>query len=298
VIIDCGLGLSESCEPAPLPDLVTGKLPSEIDPVIIPPVAPPEPPVPPDVSISESATTILALPYCDTFDDGIAYGFAPVGLSLFGFIADESPNESVCCDGAASLPSGGCDESQSVSGGFESIEVDSSYGTVVRNAGGRKNISLFTSDVQCLYRKYTTHLKIVNPDPGVADAYYFDGGIVLNYRLAASGVANYHVALLNTFDSTFGIYFFNGASLVPAVEVDVNDVRGQDWYELTFEAVPSSFSGVQVQATLTGVTDPSIVVSIDTVIDSSQFGEDAGNAGLYSNRSNTYFSFWRIDGAS
>lgn len=294
VIIDCGLGLSSSCEAPYLPDLDSGKLPSEIDIVIIPPTRPPEPPSPPDVSISESQTTILSLPYCDTFDDGIAHGFSPVGESLFGFIAEDSPDEEACCAGSPSLPAGGCDVSQSVDGEF--IEVASSYGTVVRAAGGRKNISLFTSDVQCLYRRYTTNLKMVNPDEGVADAYYFDGGILLNYRLTSSGVANYHVAQLSLRDSRFGIYFFNGAALVPVLEVDVPAATGRDWFTITFAASPSSFSGVTLTATLDGIDDPSISVSIGTVVNTTQFGEDSGNAGLHSNRSNTYFSFWRIDG--
>lgn len=295
VVLDCGLGLSESCEPAPLPNLVTGELPSEVDPVIIPPTPPPEPPVNPDISISESATTVLTFPYCDTFDDGVAYDFNAVGESLFGFIADESPSEFVCCQGAASLPGGGCDESQSVSGGFEIIEVASSYGTVTRASGSRKNISLFTGDVQCLYREYQTHLKIVNPDPGVADYYWANGGILINYRTTSSGVANYHLAQLDVSNSKFGIYFFNGVSNVPVLEVDVNDVRQDDWYEISFQADPQSYTSVRLTAILNGVTDPSISVSMDTLVSTSQFGEDSGNAGLHSNRSNTYFSFWRID---
>lgn len=303
VVIDCSLGLSASCEPPPLPDLETGLLPTELDPVLIPPVIPPEPPVNPDVSISESATTVLSLPYCDNFDDGVAYGFNPTGLSLFGFIADDSPQEEVCCEGPppASPPAAnpdGCTVSQSVSGGFVPIpEVDSSYGAVSSAAASRTNISLFTSDVQSLYRKYTTHAKIINPGSSSSLA-SGNAGIVLNYRLTAGGPANYHVAILDVANSTFGIYFFNGVTLAEVASILVPDLRRDDWYEITFQGIPAASQiAVDLTATLTGITDPSITATVSVSVSSSVFGADSGAAGLYSNRSNAYFSFWRIDEA-
>ena len=99
VVIDCELGLADTCNPPYLPNLTTGELPSESPPVVIHPPVPPQPPVIPDFSISESMTTLLSLPYCDTFDDAVAHGFSALGDSLFSFISDDSPEELFCCDG-------------------------------------------------------------------------------------------------------------------------------------------------------------------------------------------------------
>ena len=303
VIIDCNLGLSTSCDPGYLPDLTTGKLPSEFDPIIIPPVIPPEPPIPPDVSISESAITILSLPYCDMFDAGIAYGFNLIGSSAFGFIADDSPGEGVCCFGPppAQDTGGGidCDASQSisVSGGMVPVfEIDSSYGAISESAQARTNISVFTSDVQCLYRKYTTDIKIT---PGVSGS-QSNGGILLNYRLTEGGLENYLVARLDIATSEFGIYSFNGTSLVSLLSVVVPDARHDDWYRITLTAVPNiaTQTSVDVTATLEGITDASVVVTMNLSVSSNVFGSDSGLAGLYSRRSFSYFSFWRVDEAS
>jgi hypothetical protein len=306
VVLDCNLGLSASCDPPNLPNLETGKLPSELDPIIIPPVIPPEPPVGPDVSISESAITILSLPYCDTFDDGVAYGFNLVGTSVFGFIADDSPSEDDCCLGppaAVSNPGDGCTTSQSISNSESHswdvvpiLEVDASYGPLSAASQARTNLSLFASDVQCLFRKYTTDVKIT---PGVTGSQR-NAGLALNYRTTSDGLSQYFVALLNTADSLFGFYYFNGATLTQLSEAQVNDVREDDWYRITLTAVPDTITqtSVNITATLDGITDPSIAVILNVNISSNTFGNDSGLAGLYARRSRSYFSFWRIDEAS
>ena len=309
VIVDCGLGLSSSCEPAPLPNLTTGKLPSEIAPIIIPPTIPPEPPVNPDVSISESATTVLSLPYCDRFDDGVAYGFSLVGESSFGFIADDSPGEEYCCSGPPEAQStgatDGCAVSQSVSvsGGWEKepiLEVASSYGPITTAGLLGTNISLFTSDVQCLFRKYTTDVKIryntYDDNSSYASPPENNAGILLNYRLTSSSVPNYYVARLDIVTSTFGIFFFNGASLVQVAAVQLPDVRNGDWYRITFAGVPTaSQTSINLTATVEGVTDGTISATVNSTVTSSSFGQDSGLAGLHNTRSYSTFSFWRID---
>jgi hypothetical protein len=164
-------------------------------------------------------------------------------------------------------------------------------------AASRTNISLFTSDVQSLYRKYTTHAKIINPGSSSSLA-SGNAGIVLNYRLTESGPANYHVAVLDVVNSTFGIYFFNGVTLAEVASIVVPDLRRNDWYEITFQGIPAASQiAVDLTATLTGITDPSITATVSVSVSSSVFGADSGAAGLYSNRSNAYFSFWRIDEA-
>jgi hypothetical protein len=304
LIIDCNLGLSDSCDPPYLPTLDTGELPSEVvPPVLIPPPIPPEPPVGPDVSISEVATTILALPYCDSFDEGFAYNFSPVGTSLFGIIADDSPGEDFCCVGPPhSDENYGCDTSQSLSISSSIFEVEqlpdvnASYGAVATAAQARKNISLFVSDVQTLYRKFTTDVKITPGQPGSS----LNGGILVNYQTTISGLSTYFLVQLDIQASTFGVYFFNGVQLVQLSEVTVTDVRSSDWYRLTFQIVPDTISQTSVafQASVEGITDPSISVQINTSVSSNLWGTDSGLSGLYANRSRSYFSFWRIDEAS
>lgn len=302
VIIDCNLGLSDSCDPPYLPTLNTGELPSEVPPVLIPPPIPPEPPTGPGVSISEVIETILALPYCDTFDDGVAYSFDPIGNSLFGFIADDSPDEDFCCVGLAPADQYyGCDTSESISiseSAFEVVpipDVASSYGTVAPGAQARRNISLFNGDVQTLYRRYTSDVKIVAGQSGSSR----NAGILLNYQLTVSGLSTYYIALLDIDNSTFGIYYFNGIQLIQLSAVEVTDARTGDWYRVTLQATPAvNQTSVNLSATLAGVTDPTISVTINTSTSSNLWGSDSAKAGVYANRSQTYFSFWRIDEVS
>ena len=303
VVIDCDLGLSASCDALFLPDLSTGELPSEVTPIVIPPAIDPEPPTGGEVSISETVLTVLALPYCDMFDAGEAYNFSPTGNSLFGIIGDESPDELVCCDGPDPAEGGyGCDVSESTSISESLWDVDTisvvaaSYGAVAAAAQARTNISLFTADVQTLYRKYSTDLKIV---PGQSGS-LLNGGILANFKTTLSGLSTYYLAKLDIDSSTFGIYYFNGVQLVTLLEVTVADVRSSDWYHLTLQLVPNvvTQTSVQLVATLTGVDDPSITATLDTTTSSNLWDSDSGLAGLYAKRSLSYFSYWRIDEAN
>ncbi len=309
VIIDCSLGLSASCVPPYLPVLLTGKLPSESPQIIIPPLRPPVPPFVPTVSISTVVETVLNLPYCDTFDEMIAVGFYPMGDSLFNFVSDDSPGENDCC--AIAPTQYGCDMSISVSHsysishsnsyslsyhkGLEAIEIASSYATIHPNAQARTNISIWTMDVQSLYRKYTTDVKITNGQPGSKK----NAGIILNYRQVLPSIFNYLVAILDVETSTFGIYFFNGLLLVPFVQTVVPALKTNDWYRISFSAIPDSVTQISVQLTavLTGITDPTVTATISTPISSNLWQTDAGNAGVYAKRSRSYFSFWRVEEA-
>jgi hypothetical protein len=303
VVIDCNLGLSTSCDAMYLPDLATGELPSETTPVVIPPAIDPEPPTGEEVSIDETVLTVLALPYCDMFDAGEAYSFFPAGNSLFGMIGDESPDELICCDGPDPAKGGhGCEVSESISLS-ESLwdvntisTVSASYGTVEAAAQTRTNISLFVADVQTLYRKYSTDIKIV---PGRAGSLK-NGGILANFKVTASGLNTYYLTKLDIDSSTFGVYYFNGIQLVPLLEVQVTDVRSNDWYRLTLQITPNTVTqtSVRLLATLAGIDDPTIEVTLDTTTSSNLWDSDSGLAGLYAKRSFSYFSYWRIDEAN
>lgn len=319
ITVDCSLGLSDSCAPGYLPRLSDGKLPSEAPRVIIVPPLPPTPPIVIDVSISESVRTLLTLPYCDTFDEMVAVGFYPMGDSLFDFISDDSPAENDCCVGA--LTNYGCDMSVSLSSSIDygmsysvsnsmshsfsysiatipitrSIEIASSYATIHPNAQARTNISIWTLDIQSLYRKYTTDVKIINGQLGSQK----NAGIIVNYRQVLPTVVNYLLAMLNIDNSTFGIYFFNGLILAPIITTIVPKAKADDWYRISFTVTPYNITqtSVQLVATLTGITDPTITTVLSTLISANLWQTDAGNAGVYAKRSRSYFSFWRVEEA-
>ena len=303
IIVDCALGLTESCTPPYLPNLMTGELPIETPPILIPPPLPPEPPINPDVILDDELVILLALPYCDTFDDFtvmdgevVPHGFVPVANSLFGFVSDDSPAEQFCCLGppvAEITHAYGCqDVSISVDGDLvQAPEVASSYATSPPNAQARTNISLFTLDAQSLFRTFSTDVKIVQGQSGSEK----NAGLLINYRLNATGSANYLVALLNLDTSTFGVYFFNGLNLVSLAHVVVSDVQVNHWYRIQFSAVPASTTSVGLTARLEGVTDPAISVTINTSLSANLWTEDAANSGFYARRSKSYYSYWRID---
>lgn len=358
IIVDCNLGLSASCDPPYLPALADGKLPSEAPPILTPPPLLPEPPITPDVSISDSVTTVLALPYCDTFDEGQAFSFTPLGNSIFGIIGDDSPDELFCCidseeqyacsqsfsesvdylvsfsfSESTSLSesysvSESASESLSVSGdqvlaetinvnkkqrryrkAFKDIGFDtewyiskwydlgtsniaSSYGSIGTNAETRTNISLFNGDVQTLFRRYSTDLKIVTSSLGGLR----NAGLLVNYRVLAAGVPSYYVALVDVDNAKFGLYFFNGIRLNTISELEVLELRTNDWYRVTLSVIPTaSLTQINFVATLAGVTDGDVSATINAVVSAASWAGDSGKSGFYTRRSQSYFSYWRID---
>jgi hypothetical protein len=296
VVVDCNLGLASSCLPPYLPNLTTGELPSEAPPIIITPPLPPQPPIPIPNSISESVQTILALPYCDTFDEAFAYFFNPIGASSFGFISDDSPEENFCCSGPppADTSYGCASNSISESGHwYPAPIIASSYGAISQTAQAVTNISLFTGDVQSLYRRFTTDFKITQ---GVVGSLK-NAGIIVNYRLATATLYNYLLALLDIDNSRFGIYFFNGNVLIALTQVTVPEAVINDWYRLTFELTPNlvTKTSINLEAVLTGVTDPMVSYTLNTSLSTTFWVTDAANSGFYAKRSRSYFSFWRID---
>lgn len=301
VVLDCDKGLSTTCKGPYLPALSDGSLPSESDAVEIPPPVPPEPPIFEDVSISEVLVTSLTLPYCDTFDTGTAVGFVALYDSLFGFIADDSPAEDFCCVGPEYSTSDCCQDSQSGNSQSESavvvFDVDSSYGTVATAAQARNNVSVFISDVQTLYRRYTTDVKIFAGQVGSKK----NAGILVNYRTNEdTDLAEYWTAHLNLDNGVFGLYFFNGISLVLlGTSTVVTNLRTGDWYRLTLSVIPDSIvlTRVNLVATLDGIYDPSISVTLASSVSAGLYLPDSGMAGLTANRSKTIYSFWRIEEA-
>lgn len=296
VVVDCQHGLSNTCAPLFLPDLATGKLPSEVPPAVINPPEPPEPPVPPVNSISDSMSTVLSLPYCDTFDDGFAYSFSPMDSSTWGMTLDDSPEEAYCCVGPPpNFTAFGCDSSLSDSQSFSVGLAAYSYGTANIASLSRTNISLFTLDVQSLYRRYTTDFKVVSLNPAGRN----NAGIVVNYRLNSADLYTYVFAALDIDNQVFGVYYFNGINAVPLSTVAVPLAAIDQWYHLEFTVVPNEITrtSVNFQAVLKGINEPLVDVAISTSLAGTLWEVDAGNAGFYARRSASYFSYWRVDEA-
>ena len=306
MIVDCSLGLSSSCEPPYLPRLSDGVLPLEAPPILKSPTLPPEPPVIEDTEITDTITTVIALPYCDNFDFasstwGIAEGFG------FSLVADDSPGEAACCDNSSGNI--GCSESASVSfsesyseqlitgNRYQKVPIDdsiiSSFGPVIANAETRKNIAIFSEDVQTLFRKYTTDFKIITPT-GTGNR---KGGILINYQQdPTTGVFVYYHLELNIEEGRFSIKYFNGIQDITIAYAEIIDLRTNDWYRLSFSAVPSpALTQINFTAELQGISDPTIAVTINAAVGSRNWLTDSGVAGLITNRTKGYFSFWRID---
>ena len=304
VVVDCNIGLSATCRPLYLPALTDGKLPSEVPSTNIPVPPDPEEPDFPDVSISEVFTTVLAFPYCDTFDTGTAEGFVAVGDSLFGFIADDSPAEDDCCSGPPYADDHECcTQGYSQSGSYYSqseapenvFDVDSSYGTVNDIAQSRNNISLFSADIQTLYRKYTTDVKIMAGMLGSRK----NAGVLANYRVNPdNNLPEFWVAFLNIDTSLFGLYFFNGVSYtLLGAAAEILSIKTGDWYRITLTVVPDPIivTRVNLTARLQGIYEPAIDVLISSSATANAYLPDTGVAGFLADRSRTIFSFWRID---
>jgi len=305
LIVDCSLGLNASCQPPFLPD-IDGVLPFEGGTVLKPPPVPPEPPIVDDDPVNAEITTVLALPYCDNFDFYSSSWSYSEGAA-FTIVDDDSPAENDCCDN--SRGGIGCSESASVSfsesysGSFNVYRdymrvrlpdtTASSYGVISPEAETRKNITLFRSDVQTLFRKYTTDMKIVSA-LGAANR---KGGILINHQYddTASNYVYYHLEL-DIDSGRFGVKFFNGIQDIILSYTEIIDLRTNDWYRLSFSAYPSaSLTQINFTASLIGITDPTINVTLNTSTGSRNWLPDSGIAGLITNRTRGYFSFWRIE---
>lgn len=313
IVLDCNLGLQDSCAPGYLPNLETGALPIEHPPVIITPVVTPDPPIPPDVSISDPPVLVLSLPYCDTFSNSdtsaFPHGFSAVAGTAMGYAPGiSSPFESFCCDGPPpSDPESeyGCHDVSISFGGDLILNPDPpplpySFGGISSRAFSQTNIALWTLDVQTLYRTFSTDIAVLDPAivqvvgaPAAANA-----GIVINYKLNNQGLPTYVLAQIDFRTNLFGIYYFNGVNLVALSTSPLVGVGLDLWCRLQLSAVPNptDSSLVQLTARLTPLTSPSASATTLTAnLSGYSWGIDAANSGIYTRRSMAYFSYWRVE---
>jgi hypothetical protein len=264
IVVDCDIGLSETCDPPQIPTL-EGVLPSEKTPSI-PPVPPDPEPDPPDAedSVSDTVVTSITLPYCDAFEDEIADNFSVISGSWV-FVPGNSPDE--LCEGAYS------------------------YSTESGVSGGTQNISLFTADAQTLYRKYQTDMKIMGGDTGMKR----NGGIIVDYKATGDGTSTFFLLELSHDDAEFRLVYYNGLAYVPLATQVLPELALEYWYNLELRVHPSaSLTGITFHCILTGITDTSVSVTMDYTSSWSNYREDSELAGFHTDRAYARFSYWRV----
>lgn len=297
IVVDCGIGLSDTCAPPALPDM-EGILPSEKRPSM-PPVPPdPEPVVPPEESITEGIVTSITLPYCDSFGDLVADYFS-VTSGTWSFFYDNSPED--LCDvpyipphwkmtdscSASESDSDSCsvwDPGQAASAGYSYVTGSSSV----------RNISLFTPDAQTVYRTYQTDIKML---PGIAGTKH-NGGILVNHKTTPSGGNTFYLLELDYDDAVFRLSYFNSFTYVTLIDQSLPGLGLNKWYNLEFSVVPVAphFHTVELRGKFTGPLGESgsTTVSMTHTISAASYLEDSELSGLHSNRGLTRFAYWRV----
>jgi len=280
IIVDCGVGTPDTCEPPFIPTL-DGLLPSEKRPIIPTPPVDPEPTPSTPESISEPVVTPIALPYCDNFFDSVADDFSVVGgsWSFDSSISDIDicPLNSISDPGANSK----------------------SYSTDNANGRTSRNMTVWTPDAQTLHRKYTTQLQILNH----VDAQQKNGGILANYKVAANGGKTFWSAEIDisTSPGRFSIKYFNGLFAAELLGQDYYLYAGH-WYRIsmTIEPPTSGFTTfMNITAKLEGETDPSVSIVLGPYpVSVGDWASDSGLAGLTSNQSSSLFSVWKVEQAT
>tara|TARA_R110002020_G_scaffold16515_4_gene58249 strand:- start:3997 stop:5706 length:1710 start_codon:yes stop_codon:yes gene_type:complete len=300
VVVDCGIGLSDTCAPPALPDM-EGILPSEKRPEM-PPIPPdPEPIVPPEESVTEGVVTSITLPHCDSFSDLSADYFSQTDGS-WSFFFDNSPDD--LCDNPYIPPhwvmTDSCSESDSDSCSVWDPGQAASQGySYETGSSSTKNISIFTPDAQTVYRTYQTDLKML---PGVAGTKH-NGGILVNNKTTPSGGNTFYLLELDYDDAEFRLVYFNSFTYVTLSAQSLPSLGLGKWYNLEFSVVPVGphFNTIELRGKFTGAvggtySDPVsiITVSISHVISAASYLEDSELSGLHTNRGLTRFSYWRV----
>lgn len=289
IVVDCGLGLSDTCAAPYLPDS-DGVLPSERTEIM--PPAPPDPPPPyvPTDSFSGPVTSIT-LPYCEPFDSGYAANFSVVS-GTWDFAEFNSP-EDLCAVSASLSLSCSIGDSGWFMCGY-------SYTTEQGVSGGTAGISLFTPDAQTTYRKYQTDLQMLAGPTGAKR----NGGILVNYKITSAdlplgspGAVTFYLLEVDYDDAEFRLVYFNGYAYTTLTTVDFPSVAIGDWYNLEFEVLPSAtLTTVALSGKLTGPIGQTsqVTYSLSHEVSSNSYLLDSALSGLHTNRAYTRFSYWRV----
>lgn len=197
------------------------------------------------------------------------------------------------------------------------------------------NPSEFPDTNQTIYRTFTADLRVVlnsTDTPLVetanADHVQQNGGLLVNYRIdPATGGRTFWTAYMETSvtptSGKFGLYYFNGIQLVKllypngnAAEFTGADLYPDVWYRLqlnvSLERNNHLNRNIVLSSTLTGplstwssssentpqtLTIGNVLVPVIDYENEPTYGSDgeSGLAGLYSHKSATQFSSWRVE---
>jgi hypothetical protein len=233
--------------------------------------------IPPDVIESESlpdpgySESCAVVPTCVDFADGTSGGRFNGISGLFVYETTDAPY--------------GCtlDESESVS----SLAPHYTY-TAASGVG--RNIALFRNCPSdwAFDRTITTELKIGT------GGLRRNGGLVLNYLQAVPYLqipTRYLVALIDGETNKLKVLRINGTATVVEQETDLTVIPGH-WYRLSAETLDAGGSVVlNVTADAIDLVMPSASLSVAI----SNYGSYTGLAGLFSDRSYTYFNLFKVE---
>jgi hypothetical protein len=272
VIVDCGIGLTETCVPQQrLPD-ADGILPGEYDDSCEDPYASensedyetPEPA--PEVSETPSYPT-PSLPYDVDFEDELASDFQVVsGLWSFGVTEDTSEDS---------------EYSEEYANAFSYTTEGSYYTYSVRN------ISLLGLDDSTLGRRVVVELQLL---PAIQSGLH-NGGLLINYRNAVGStrLTNFYLAEADYDRKRFHLSRWNGNALVPLVSAEAPALTLGSWYRLTVETAAVDLDTSQITAQLEGLTGTPLDITLGPLL-TNQYHPDTGVFGLHTNRAATRFA--------
>jgi hypothetical protein len=264
-IIECQASLTDVC-PAPfLPDSA-GLLPSEYTAADVPvPVTTTTTTTP---APAESVSASDLLPYCECFDGSTSVDWV-VHAGTFGFVADDSPNESEYCPAGAPVS-------------YES-----------RSASGN-NLAVWNGDdILNIGRITVTELKLTAGPPGAKH----NGGLLLNYRphLSIAGQVVWFAAVLDYDTQEIKFLRFNGSTPVTVVVVSAPGIVLDEWYKISVTVEPAvGTTNITIQ--VEGITTPSFSAVIGP-FGVSSYAPSSGKNGVYADRAQTYWSYWCYDAA-
>lgn len=215
--------------------------------------------------------TCAALPVCVDFSSGTAPQFV-VKKGLFVF--DETATPGTC----ASPPAYGTDLTLSTNYAYASADI---VGV---------NIALYKNCVSdwALGHKISTDLQVNT------DGLDRNGGLVLNYVRGNPNIdlpTTYIVAVIDCMKAQLRLLRYNGSRFVNEYSTEFETFVNK-WYRLSMRPVAS---GSDVVVTVRAEAADDSVTPVQFAVSLSQYGAAIGQAGLFSNRSYTYFNTFKIE---
>lgn len=274
VILDCGMGMIDACLPPQIPD-AEGRLPSEYDPVTIPP--PDDEVVPPtSASDSESLVVIGELPLVECFVDADADDFVVQG-GLWEVILNTLGNPFSPCEISASDSDPGINRPE--------------YVYAARTAAFRNVATWNGFDETTLQRKLTIQFRLVDGPTGTR----FNAGAVLNYRphTTVDDQFVYYLAEMEYETQTFRIMRYNGTSMQTVVTANQPGILLDTWYEIEC-IIRQVGTRASIEATLRSLENGAIDVTIGPLT-VSNYTPSTGQFGLHANRALTEFGSFVVE---